>query len=108
MLNPKFEIVSKLVFKTSFFTLHYNSHDNQGKSMVIQYSGPNNLQWINSTSYQGALANNPLWESQTAYYNNECHTQLAWLLQIHRPCQAGSSSPYTPLSQAPSPPCVPL
>lgn len=76
MLNPKFEIVSKLVFKTDFFILHYNIHDNQGKSMVIQYSGSNNLQWFDSTSYQGALANNPLWESQKAYYDSESHTFL--------------------------------
>ena len=44
VLNPNFEIITRLMFQTNYSTLHYNIHDNSGKSMVIEYSGPNNLQ----------------------------------------------------------------
>lgn len=29
------------------------------------------LQWWDTTEYTGALANNPMWEDQTAYYTSE-------------------------------------
>jgi len=44
VLNPNFEIITKLLFTTMYATLHYNIRDNSGSSLVIEYSGPNNLQ----------------------------------------------------------------
>ncbi len=35
---------------------------------MIEYSGPNNLAWFNNTDVR-ALANNPLYEQQMAFYN---------------------------------------
>lgn len=62
------------MFGTTYSTVHYNIRDKTGRAIVIEYSGPNNLQWWETgagTPYNGALANNPLWQAQTAYYNSE-------------------------------------
>lgn len=76
VINPNFEILTKVMYNTSFATVHYNVRDNSGRAVVIQYGGPNNLQWYENgadTPYQGAFANNPLFVPQTEYYNSECH-----------------------------------
>jgi len=39
-------------------------YDSYNQSLVIEYSGPNNLQWFNNTL--GVLANNPLYEDQVS------------------------------------------
>jgi hypothetical protein len=44
VLTPAFEPITRLMFQTNYSTLHYNIHDIKGRSMVIEYSGPNNLQ----------------------------------------------------------------
>lgn len=44
MLNPKFSIITRLMFGTNYSTLHYNLFDSAGNSMVIEYSGEKNLQ----------------------------------------------------------------
>ena len=75
VINPNFEILTKVMYNTSFATVHYNVRDNSGRAVVIQYGGPNNLQWYENgaeTPYQGAFANNPLFVPQTEYYNSEC------------------------------------
>ena len=83
MLNPNFEIVTKVLFNMTFARVHYIVRDNTGRSLVIQYGGPNNLQWYDNgmdTPYQGALGNNPLFIPQIEYYNGACREfGRAWL-----------------------------
>ena len=42
-------------------------YDIYNQSLVIEFSGPNNLQWFNNTL--GVLTNNPLYEDQVAWHN---------------------------------------
>lgn len=49
----------------SSISLQYDIHN---QSLVIEFSGPNNLQWFNNTL--GVLANNPLYEDQVAWHDS--------------------------------------
>jgi penicillin V acylase-like amidase (Ntn superfamily) len=70
VLNPNFIVITQKAFGTNLTLapLHYVIYDSYNQSLVIEYSGPNNLQWFNNTL--GVLANNPLYEEQVSWYNN--------------------------------------
>lgn len=77
VLNPALEKMTQLLFGTDYSTLHYHVWDNSGETMVIEYSGPNNLAWFNNTDVR-ALANNPLYEQQMAFYNSFMQSNAAY------------------------------
>lgn len=43
-MNPALEFVTKITFASNYSTVHYNIRDSTGRSMVLEYGGPNNLQ----------------------------------------------------------------
>lgn len=89
VLNPNFEILTKILYNTTFSTVHYLVRDNTGRSIVIQYSGPNNLQWFENG------ADTPTRESlpTTLCSWSRSATTTVSLFMVLRPLRTYSSSP---------------
>lgn len=78
VLNPKFSIITRLMFGTNYSTLHYNIWDTAGNSMVIEYSGEKNLQVRSIRSIgavQASIQTAPLKIGQTG--GDQCRTVCA-------------------------------